>query len=180
MRSKNKIIAGVIIAVLVVSVAVLAGQSDLFQGSIRRIKGGTPKLKQSILYWWKNRVVSAVTSAVVSPVASVVVSNATSAAGASRVASVVVSPVASAIASAVAVPSRDMAGVDTKNLQQLTADMLKSIAKQDYMNSKNMFTSKAKEYYRTNPAKFVLPNAEKEKLIRLYKQKNPAMFIIKK
>jgi len=179
MKKSNKIIVGVVVVALVASVAVLAGQADLFQGRLKLFRG-SPQISRSVLFWWRNRVVSAVTSPVTSAVSSVVVSNVSSRTGSSRVASVVTSPVASAVASAVALDRIAAAKVDTKGLQTLTGSMLNSLAKQDYLSNPTIFTAKAKADLLANPGKFTLSATAKKKLIDIYKLKNPAQFTSKK
>jgi len=181
MKKSNKIIIGVIAVVLVASVAVLAGQSELFQGRLKFFKGPsvTQTLDYSRLFWYKGKIVSAVTSPVTSPVPSVVVSDVTSPGGTSRVASVVTSPVASPVASAVAVDKSTASKVDTKKLKDLTERTLKSIAEQDYSKNPKSFEQKAKEDYSKNPSKFTLSKREKQSMIELYQSKNPSEFIFR-
>ena len=182
MKKSNKIIIGVIVVVLVASVAVLAGQSELFQGRIRMFRFfKTPiiAVDYSKLYLYKGEVVSAVTSPVTSAVPSVVVSNVTSPSGTSRVASVVVSPVASPVASAVAVDEKTASKVDIRKLKNLTEKILKSIADQDYRKNPKLFEKKAQEDYKKNPDEFTLNEKEKQSMIELYQRKNLSEFIFR-
>lgn len=180
MKKSNKIIIGVIAVVLVASVAVLAGQSKLFQGRMVKFsKTPITQIDYSRLYLFKGKIVSAVTSRVTSPVPSVVVSEVTSPAGTSRVASVVTSPVASPIASAVAVDNTTSSRVDTKKLKELTESTLRSIEKEDYKKNPGLFTKKAQEDYKNNPGKFTLSEREKQTLIDLYERNNPTQFIFR-
>ena len=184
MKKSNKIIIGVIAVVLVASVAVLAGQSELFQGRLNFLKFSkvspvTQTVDYSRLFWYKGEIVSAVTSPVTSPVPSVVVSDVTSPGGTSGVASVVTSPIASPIASAVAVDKKTASKVNTKKLKTFTEKTLQSIAKQDYRKNKKSFEKKAQEYYKKNPGKFTLNLREKQTLIDLYKRNNPSEFIFR-
>lgn len=175
MKKSTKLVLGVIALVLVASIALLAGQSNLFQGRLQFLKI-TPQIDYSRLFLYKNVIVSAVTSSVTSPVSSVVVSRI----GTSMVASVVTSYIASAVTSAVAVDMVTAAKIDRKKLQNLTGNILKSIGQEDYKKNPGKFTLQAKEDYRKNPDKFTLSNTEKKKIIDLYKLKNPSQFIFKK
>ena len=117
MKKTHKIVIGVLILVLLVSVAALSRRSELFQGRMTGSRATQTTIDYSRLYLYRNNVVSVVTS----PVASVVASEVTSPAGTSQVPSVVTSPVASAI-----VINRTLANqVDSKKLQVLTAQILK-------------------------------------------------------
>ena len=146
------------------------------------------KVMPIFLYKYKDQIVSAVTSPVTSPVTSVVSSQVTSPTGTSIVASAVTSPVASPVTSAVAFEKcklkRCEEGIlqEAKfgHMQELTGAMLKSIAARDYKQNQGKYTSQAKKDYLKNPSKFMLSNSEKEKIIELYKQKNPKQFMFKK
>lgn len=179
MQKSNKIIIGVVAAVIVVSVAALAGQADLFQGRLQLFKGPVTQIDYSKLFMYRGKIVSAVTSPVTSPVPSVVVSKVTSPGGTSRIASVVTSPVASPVASAVAVDKATSSKVDTKKLKELTESMLRSIERQDYKKNPGLFTKKAQEDYKKNPGNFTLSERKKQTLIDLYKRNNPTQFIFR-
>lgn len=180
MKKSSKVLIGIIAIVLIASITVLATQSDLLQGRLGLFKKHSSQVDYSKLYLYKNQIVSAVTSPVTSPVSSVVVSNVTSKIGTSRVASVVTSPVASAVASAIAVDKKTASEVDTKKLKTLTENILRLIEKEDYRKNIDIFTSKAKEYYKNNPDEFTLSKDEKNKILELYREKNPSEFIFKR
>lgn len=179
MKKSNKIIIGVIVAVLVVSAAVLAGQSELFQGRLRLFKAPISQIDYTRFFWYNNKIVSAVVSPVTSPVPSVVVSEVTSPGGTSKVASVVTSPVASPVASAVAVDKATASRIDTRKLKSLTESALRSIEKEDYRKNPELFIKKAREDYEKSPEKFTLSEREKQTLIELYKRNNPSEFIFR-
>lgn len=189
MKKSSKVIIGAVIAVLVISVVVLSGRSDLFQGRLQIFNKFNKPVKEMkfpvFLYKYKDQIVSAVTSPVTSSVTSVVSSRVTSPAGTSIVASAVTSPVASPVASAVAFEKCKTKRCEEGILQEakfgpmqtLTGAILKTIAASDYKQNPGKFTLQAKKDYLANPGKFTLSNVEKDKIIKLYKQKNPAQFI---
>ena len=173
--SKNQKYAFVA-AVLVLAIGTgLLSKSDSLQGFLNfgRFRGAavncnSPIFKYGIRY--VTPVVSPVTSVVVSPVtslvASLVTSTVVSAAGPSLVASVVTSAVTSnvasavtsAVASAVSVPGPCVNMIKMRSLPMLTANVLHTNAKIDFLN---------------NRAKYRLSNSEKQKLVSMYKQRHP-------
>lgn len=156
MKKNQKILIGIIAIVLVVSVVVLAGKAELFQG---RFFG----IAKSKLYLYKNRIISVVTSPVTSvvpsEVTSDVLSEVTSEGGTSLVASKVTSSVPSAVtspvASGVAVDAGTASRTNVSKLRELTSKILESIAKDDY---------------RKSPSRFTLSNEEKTKVLKLYEK----------
>ena len=175
MKRSKVIVAGVAI-LAIVAVAVAFAKSDYLQGRLalnQKQKCAVVAYDCSKLYMYKSRTVSGVTSPVTSVVSSKVtskvtskvISKVTSKGGTSKVASKVTSKVASKVASlitspvtsAVAVNQRDMADVDVSSLKQLTSDLFRSIAKQDY---------------KASPARFVLSQPERQRILNMYKAKS--------
>ncbi len=146
MKKKKTVIWVGVIAVLLVVGLVVSTQTDLMQGfMVKRQSKLVDVQKVPKFFLHKGKIVSLVTS----PVSSVVVSNVTSPAATSKVPSVVTSPVASAVL----VPPNINTGGDKP--PTLTNSFLESAAKEEF---------------KKNPSKFVLPVSEKKRILEMFKQ----------
>lgn len=177
MKKTNKIIIATISVVVVLSLAILIGQSTLFQGRLNLVLPKQQKQDQNIIdpsriFLYKNNVVSVITSPVTSAVPSVVVSEITSVQGTSKVASVVVSGVVSPVASAVVLPRGSQEQFNKLQLKLLTKEILEKIAQEDYKNNKEKFDKEGEEYFKEHPEEFTLSDEERDELLKLYESNN--------
>ncbi len=144
-NNTKKVSIAVIAILLFVTVALVAKQSEFFQGRLN-VKNSN-NVDYSNLYLYKNQVVTVVTT----PVTSVVTSDVTSEGGTSQVASAVTSPVASGVAVV------DQTSIDRTKLTQLTATILSTIAQADF---------------KKNPSKFTLSDRAKQVIVEIYESQN--------
>ncbi|OIP81155.1 hypothetical protein COW94_00655 [Candidatus Peregrinibacteria bacterium CG22_combo_CG10-13_8_21_14_all_44_10] len=150
-----------VVVLILVSAGLLISKTELLQGKFSPFKSSI----DFTLYSYKGRIVSGVTSPVTSVVVSDVTSESTSevtSAGGtsevtSRITSTVPSAVTSPVTSAVAVSKSIAAKKNIANLNELTQELLLSIAQEDYLK---------------DPSKFRLSNSQKQEVIKLYEQKN--------
>jgi len=159
MKKTNKVIIGVVSVLLVTSLVVLLGNTELLQGKF----SWKSKLDLSKYFQIKGAIVSVVaspvTSILTSEVTSEVPSEVTSSGGVSIVVSEVTSEVPSAVTSSVAsavTVSKTIANkIDISKLSTLTSSILQTLAQEDY---------------KANPTKYMLSNQEKMRLIELYEK----------
>jgi len=141
--------------VVVIGAVLLMGQAEFFSGWFKT-KPVTPQ-GNAVGVYKNNQTPPKPVSVIVSAVPTVVASGVPSKVGPSMVVSQVPSAVATPVASGVLLSPVAAAKVNIGSLQQLTVQMLKSMAKDDLVK---------------NPGKYKLTNAQKKAMIDLYKKKH--------
>lgn len=153
--SKLYILAAVVVVAVIAVATTMSSQYNVSQADVLRSSAQS----SGTIYIYKNKYVSAV----VSPVSSVIISKVTSRIGTSRITSKVASVITSPVASAVTLSKNATKYINVSKVPKLTASILKSVAKADYIK---------------NRAKYTLTNAKKMQIIKAYQKKYPKAFKI--